>query len=393
MVSLWPWKREDNSPASFEKTLSALAEKISKSQSQLDSRRLRGRRVKALWTLYSSFAYLVVFVMALLVIGWKNVTALEYTMLAGGPLIIYLVRSAITKYYEYKVESITHRLEEYQAERTKTIDKLKAATKYNTTQELLEKYGDASPKPATPKRNLSVKKTPKNNDAQHPRTSMGPPATANIPRPNQIPSQPSTPQPPIPQPLGNRTPPPFISPSPSPIAPRIEPGPSEFAPNAFSDSSHYAQGQYAQSGEFVSAGHWYDRVLDLLLGEDETHPKNRMALICQNCRLVNGQAPPGTKTLADLGKWRCFGCRTLNGQEDEAAKAVQEMKERIQEKKGKEDITSEPEDKSTEDPEDTPGSEDIDQDEPAVQGEEESEEEKVEVKPKRGRPKSNRKKA
>ncbi|KAF7865263.1 hypothetical protein EAF04_006240 [Stromatinia cepivora] len=386
MVSLWPWKREDNSPASFEKTLSALAEKISKSQAQLESRRLRGRRVKALWTLYSSFAYLVMFVIVILVIGWKNLTALEYTGLAGSPLIIYLIRSGITRYYDYMVESITHRLEEQQAERTKTIDKLKAATKYNSTQELLEKYGGAPPKPAAPKRTPSAKKTPKNKDAQPPRTSMGPPATANIPRPNQIPSQPSTPQP-----LGNRTPPTLTAPSPSPIAPRSEPGPPEFAPNAFSGPSQYAQGQYAQNGEFVAEGHWYDRVLDLLLGEDETHPKNRLALICKNCRLVNGQAPPGTKTLADLGKWRCFGCRTLNGEEDEGAKAVQEMKEKIQETKVKEEITSEPDDRSTENAEDTPGSEDFEHDD--IKDEEPSEDEKVEVKPKRGRPKSTRKKA
>jgi hypothetical protein len=76
-------------------------------------------------------------------------------------------------------------------------------------------------------------------------------------------------------------------------------------------------------------GHWYDRVLDLLLGEDETSPKNRIILICQNCRLVNGQVPPGTKSLAELGKWKCFGCGEMNGEEDEALKAVQEMKELI----------------------------------------------------------------
>lgn len=70
----------------------------------------------------------------------------------------------------------------------------------------------------------------------------------------------------------------------------------------------------------------------MLLGEDETSSKNRMVLICSSCRLVNGQAPPGTKTLAELGKWKCFGCGTLNGEEDEAAKAVKEMKEMIEEK-------------------------------------------------------------
>lgn len=159
---------------------------------------------------------------------------------------------------------------------------------------------------------------------------MGPPATANIQRPDQIPSQPSTPQP-MPQrnPPQHLFPSPYSSPKPQP--PQAQPVPvepaaqAEFAPNAYS-----APPQYAQSAESIAGGNWYDRVLDLLLGEDETSPKNRVALICQNCRLVNGQAPPGTKSLSDLGRWRCFGCGSMNGEEDEAVKVVQEMKERIE---------------------------------------------------------------
>jgi hypothetical protein len=117
-------------------------------------------------------------------------------------------------------------------------------------------------------------------------------------------------------------------------------------------------------------------------------------MICQNCRLVNGQAPPGTKSLAELGKWRCYGCRAWNGEEDEGAKAVKEMKERIQETKANEQPTSGSDHHSTE-PEDTPGSEDLEHDEPAIhiKNEDDSEEEKAEVQPKKGRPKSARKKA
>jgi hypothetical protein len=55
--------------------------------------------------------------------------------------------------------------------------------------------------------------------------------------------------------------------------------------------------------------------LDALLGEDETQAKNRLALICNECRLVNGQAPPGTRTLEDIGRWRCGGCGAWNGKE------------------------------------------------------------------------------
>jgi hypothetical protein len=61
--------------------------------------------------------------------------------------------------------------------------------------------------------------------------------------------------------------------------------------------------------------HWYDRILDALLGEDETQPKNRLALICSECRLVNGQAPPGARGLDDVGRWRCSSCHAWNGKE------------------------------------------------------------------------------
>ena len=65
--------------------------------------------------------------------------------------------------------------------------------------------------------------------------------------------------------------------------------------------------------------------MDLLLGEDEMNPKNRLVLICKQCRLVNGQAPPGVKTLEDVGKWRCLECGSMNGEESEAKKLVAEI--------------------------------------------------------------------
>lgn len=30
---------------------------------------------------------------------------------------------------------------------------------------------------------------------------------------------------------------------------------------------------------------------------------------------MNGQAPPGTRTLEDVGRWRCGGCGAWNGKE------------------------------------------------------------------------------
>jgi hypothetical protein len=75
----------------------------------------------------------------------------------------------------------------------------------------------------------------------------------------------------------------------------------------------------------VVQAHWYDRILDALLGEDETQPKNRLAMICSECRLVNGQAPPGTRTIDDIGRWRCGDCGAWNGNEDAKEDVVKDL--------------------------------------------------------------------
>ena len=69
--------------------------------------------------------------------------------------------------------------------------------------------------------------------------------------------------------------------------------------------------------------------MDLLMGEDETLPGKRLALICKNCRLVNGQAPPGVQRLEDVGLWRCGGCGVMNGEErgNEIKRIVRGVKE------------------------------------------------------------------
>lgn len=102
---------------------------------------------------------------------------------------------------------------------------------------------------------------------------------------------------------------------------------AEFAPNAFDSGSLppslAAEHDAAHLG--VSQSHWYDRILDLLLGEDETAAKNRIVLVCGRCRLVNGQAPPGTKSLAEVGLWKCMACGAMNGEMDEGKRIVKEV--------------------------------------------------------------------
>jgi hypothetical protein len=229
---------------------------------------------------------------------------------------IYAVRAVASKFFDYRISKTQRYLDDLQKQREETIEKLKVATKYNSTQQLLEKYGGESPKTSRPKggdgksKTDAKRKQPSTPQQPVMRTGLPPPPTANIrrPTPAQSPvSSPGQPQsPPSPYPIQGQPQPQNLHPSPPPAL--DEPG---FAPNAFPSAPQY-----------VEHSHWYDRLLDVLLGEDETQPKNRMALICTTCRLVNGQAPPGVKSLEELGRWRCGSCGAWNGEESEAKKML-----------------------------------------------------------------------
>ncbi|KAJ5979821.1 hypothetical protein N7481_007119 [Penicillium waksmanii] len=314
MVSLWPWKGEDNSPANFEKTLSTLSTKIAEATTRLDQHRSSARRFKALWTLYSTFAYLFYSIVLALVLGWESWGVKEYAAIAGGPVLIYVVRTFGSRLFEYRITRIQRRLDDYNKQRDATIEKLKVATKYNSTQQLLEKYGGESPKQIpsptthagpgpTEKRNPATPSQPVARTVNNP--LQDPPGTAPSPPPGYN------------QESGQQQLPPNTPPSPSPPSPIPQPDEPGFAPNAF-----------PSSGQYIEQPHWYDRLLDVLLGEDEMQPRNRMAMICASCRLVNGQAPPGIKTPEELGRWRCGSCGAWNGVESETTKMLSSLRQR-----------------------------------------------------------------
>ncbi|KAK3897140.1 hypothetical protein C8A05DRAFT_20031 [Staphylotrichum tortipilum] len=331
MVSFWPWGKEDSSPASFEKALSALSAKITATQAQLDQTRVKSRRVKVLATLYLGFAYLVYGIVLILVVGWRNMGPYEWTGMAGGPVLISLVRALSTAFFDYRIDTLTVRLKESQADRTKTIQKLKDATKYDSTLELLEKYGGEN-RPKKTKQPAGEEhgadqdaegRQPQKPPGMPQRINMPPPPTANIQRPPSA-ARPVTPQSRPQSRWGTPAQPP-------PSRGGGEPDMSaEFAPNAFDGRLPPPQAafmQYPPAAALPAEPHWYDRILDTLLGEDETAAKNRIVLICARCRLVNGQAPPGTKTLAEVGMWKCMACGAVNGEMDEGRRIVKEVLE------------------------------------------------------------------
>lgn len=147
---------------------------------------------------------------------------------------------------------------------------------------------------------------------------MVPPPTANIPRGDM-----RTPTTGSPGPQG----PGLFQPPKQPPTTNMEPS-AEFAPNAFGPDGSRAvpNAQFAPAPMGgVAESHWYDRIFDVLLGEDETAAKNRIVLICRRCRLVNGQAPPGVKNLVEMGMWKCMACGEVNGEIDEGKRIVREV--------------------------------------------------------------------
>lgn len=267
-------------------------------------------------------------------VGYNNLGVWEWVGMAGGPVLIYVMRTLTHAYFTMRIETIEARLKDQQTERATTIQKLKDATKYDSTHELLEKYGGEKPKRATQNHGEDERekntKDGNNGRGRHSslgpngppsRTTFAPPPTANIQRPPSAQGAPTSirhpnliPLPPS-RPSSSHNPPPRHQLQPLDFT-------AEFAPNA-DDLPHTPYPQYDHNPN--NTHRWYDRILDLMLGEDETAPKNRIVLICQNCRLVNGQAPPGTKALPDVGLWKCMSCGSMNGEMDEGKKIMREV--------------------------------------------------------------------
>lgn len=339
MVSLWPFRRrDDNSAASFEKTLSQLSAKINRYSSQIESFRSKQRRYKALWTLYAAFSYILITAILTLVTGWQQWSAVEYTAVAGGPIAIVGLRWALNAWYDYRVKNVQTRLQAATKERETVIQRLKDATKYDSTQQLLDKYGGGGAgnkegqqqqSDKNPKRKPSGRQSLPAHFNQHqqqqqqgPRTGFAPPPTANI----------AGRQPPPQNALDARLRSATLDPSNTPPPPP-ESANESFAPNAFPSHNQPRSGfppqLHQQSSQYAPVQPaWYDRLMDVILGEDETASKNRFALICSQCRLVNGQAPPGVRSLEEVGKWRCKECGTMNGVESEVGKVLEMAEKR-----------------------------------------------------------------
>ena len=139
-----------------------MSSQITTATQSLETTRSRARRIQALWTLYTSVTYLLYTLIIALVLGPRKWAIPHYAGLAGAPLVIYAVRRAIQAFFDWRISQQQAYLEALQKQRDAKIADLKKATKYDSTQELLQKYGGAG-KPAPSK----------SNQQSHPQTQQG----------------------------------------------------------------------------------------------------------------------------------------------------------------------------------------------------------------------------
>ncbi|KKA22307.1 hypothetical protein T310_3637 [Rasamsonia emersonii CBS 393.64] len=366
MVSLWPWKGEDNSPASFEKALSSLSTKITQTTNRLDSHRQQARRFKALWTLYTTFAYLLYSIILALVLGWQNWGIVEYAAVLGGPVVIYAVRAVASKFFEYRISKTQNQLDELHKQRDETIEKLKIATKYNSTQQLLEKYGGESQKTTPSKSGGDSKGKETESKAGTPqmagRTGIAPPPTANIRRP---PNE-STPV----------HSPPAAKPSRSLTAISSKTDSRDLRRPLMNLALHRMLSPQLRSITRVPAG---------MTG-------SWMSCLART-RRSRGTAPPGMKSLEELGRWRCGGCGAWNGVESETNKVLADIKSQSQSADGTWESVSKKDEDVSSNGEVTDDGVIVGSEAKDSEGEEEPEPEQSPRRSKRGRPKGGKKKS
>lgn len=220
------------------------------------------------------------------------------------------MRKLLDLYYNSRIGNTESKLDDLQKKQRDTVEKLKAATKFSTTQSIIEKYGGGY---------ISTDADERKQLQGGPQT---PPGHPNGSQPRPRPQAPTTPQQiqqqliqqqlmaqqrsaekqQLSQPNANPNPVQKSAPS-TPTLPVL---------NLPKTTTRPSSQQHIQPEE-ATAPRWYDRLLDVLVGEDETSAKNRYALICGSCRMVNGLAPPGTMTLEEMEGWGCARCGAMNG--------------------------------------------------------------------------------
>ncbi|KAK9461205.1 uncharacterized protein V1516DRAFT_691187 [Lipomyces oligophaga] len=245
---MWPFKPRALSPSSYEKALSRLDQRIKKSQVLLRKLRLSQRRFVGLATLYPVLLYFAFLTYTVIARRYHDLYYLSCCL--GAPGVIFLIRRMITVIYASMIRHEEARLDYLREDQKSKIQELKNRMKYDTTKELIDRFGAAT------------------EDHTEEVFDKSPRGRSLLIEPEQ--------------------------------------SVSEQEVNRYAADDRFTFDPY----EYRREHKWYDRFIDLVLGEDELSARNRYALICRSCFAHNGLAPPGSEP--DEVKYICPRCGAVN---------------------------------------------------------------------------------
>ncbi|ODQ83036.1 hypothetical protein BABINDRAFT_5908 [Babjeviella inositovora NRRL Y-12698] len=213
----------------FERQLKQITNSITLTERRIVSTQSNHRRFRLLFNIYSWLGYIVG--VCYVLFTTKSLAKIDLNKAVGclvSPLFIFILRFLINKYQAWTAVRLTAKLTTLREQHESKIDELKELTNFNTTHDLLRKFGDGEDYDLMAQEEAELL-------AQQ---------QERLVRLKQL----------------------------------QEKGALDL--QSFQDPS------------LTTKKAWSDRAMDLLLGGEEANPSSQYALICYNCKKHNGLAPP-----------------------------------------------------------------------------------------------------
>ncbi|KAJ3189397.1 hypothetical protein HDU85_003026 [Gaertneriomyces sp. JEL0708] len=284
MVGFFAWRKKKDEE-DWEKLLAGLDEQIRQAETRLAGLKIRDRKLRVGWVLYSVPLYGIFLATYYNYLyptedPWDTRWFKNGLVILGTPAI-YMIYKMIRSWYQSREKYELDHLDALRTQQKEKVEELKKKTAYYRTKVLLDRYDSPT------KDRSQIPQSP--NSPTGPRPGVpGMPLSGDSIRgasPNAL----VGPGPKTPQKI----------PSLSPDGPQRSASP-EFSPSKGSGPSVPATAPPAKG--------WLDKLVDVVIGDSE-NPANKYALICEECFTHNGLVPPEAYTTA---RFRCLKCDHMN---------------------------------------------------------------------------------
>ncbi|KAI8975556.1 hypothetical protein BDF20DRAFT_614749 [Mycotypha africana] len=287
MGAIYSREKRDSS-ADFEQVLSKLDTDIRKVETRLSEIKIKQRKASFLWVIYS----IVIWILCVLYLFYLFLNEItQRDIIYGGiPAILLPIGKLIVWWYDQRTKKEELKLATLRKEQKDKLEDLKKKTSYYTTQSLIEKYDE------------SIAKKKKELEALELQQNKQKPVSlpANMGKQQPFPHKHHLRHPHLPHHAPNAN-----------TINRNIPSQSVNTPLTLPPSPPYPQQQQQQqqlhSQQQQQEVHWYDKIVDALVGD--IGPESKYALICSHCYSHNGLV---FKEEHDTIQYICPVCKQFN---------------------------------------------------------------------------------